>query len=360
MGRVGKNYCRICGEELKEDNARYDNSIDGVACECLECEQKSFRRFAEKNGAHLGLFYNCLKYNIPLEPLLLTEENYYSKNNKWKVYIDLLIKNDKYSSNIGEVRTFEDGVSNIFAIFGKEMTARDFSQYCEYEKQQIKTMPGTEEQRNKWGIYPGATTDEYNELDRQFANRILTYKGMTVTPQMEDTLVKVCKWNVLIEKLVNKSKINEAKALQQMVETALASESMRKKDEKPVEALAIDSVIAALEKAGCAENGKLKKYDELVDALRDKQIKSKKYEYSLDVADQMIFYNYNNVRLNNDEPLVSELPSDLKMADEYGEFESTETDAEKKAKRYIGVTPISYVEPKATTTKKTNKKGKKK
>ena len=88
------------------------------------------------------------------------------------------------------------------------------------------------------------------------------------------------------------------------------------------------------------ESGKLLTYDELVEVLRDKFAKSKKYKYSLDVADQVILDIMNSMRKNADEPTLINLPEEYAAVDEYGEFEPEETEQEKEAKRYAGLTKV--------------------
>ena len=69
-------FCASCGAKLTSENSREVNEKtieNGIAPFCLECEAKYFRQFAAANGIHLGLFYTCLKFDVPLEPLLLPD-----------------------------------------------------------------------------------------------------------------------------------------------------------------------------------------------------------------------------------------------------------------------------------------------
>lgn len=204
-----------------------------------------------------------------------------------------------------------------------------------------------EERRERWGTGEFAkglpfTEEIYEALEKQYENRAASYKGTTLTPQMIDTLVKVCKWNYLIDHYIAVGEIETASKLQKMVDTALASESMRRKDEKPVEAARIDALVVALEKAGAIKNHKFVGKDELIKVLQDKFIKSKKYKDSLDCADQIINDFYNNMRINAGMYTVSELPEDLKPEDEYGEFSDTPSERELKGRRYAGLTPVQF------------------
>lgn len=82
---------------------------------------------------------------------------------------------------------------------------------------------GTEEQIERWGKKPllqnlPMSAEIYNELDRQYNNRFQSYNGQTITPTMQDTLIKVCKWNVCIDFLVSNGEMQAAKQLTEMVE----------------------------------------------------------------------------------------------------------------------------------------------
>ena len=331
--------CICCGKEKAIDKFRRENNIIGYSTQCIQCENKRLKRLQEANGSHLGLFYACLTFNVPLDPNAAQEIDFVNETNGWNKYLEKINQKDN-EIETKKIKTFFDGISNIFAIFGKEMSEKDFSKYCMYEQSRLAKLQGTEEQREKWGTNPLYTNEVYNELDRQYENRVISYKGTTITPQMEDTLIKICKWNWQIDIYIKDNNIKAAKDLQTMVETALASESMRKKDEKPVEALRTDALVDALEKAGCMENGELLNYDELIVAMRDKFVKSKKYDYSLDVADQIILDNYNNLRMNSEMAIVSTLPEDMIPEDEYGEFEPQETEEEKQNKKFAGIAPL--------------------
>jgi hypothetical protein len=56
----------------------------------------------------------------------------------------------------------------------------------------------------------------------------------------------------------------------------------------------------------------------------------------------MIFDYYNNARANADLPPANELPVDLKLEDELGEFESEPTEEEMKRARYAGLTTVAF------------------
>ena len=70
--------------------------------------------------------------------------------------------------------------------------------------------------------------------------------------------------------------------------------------------------------------------------------RKKKFNYSVDAADHMIFDYYNNARLNADLPPANELPAELRLEDELGEFEPEPTEEEERRARYAGLTPVVW------------------
>ena len=340
--------CSACGEELTEKNTFYAETENGLSPYCTKCQQAYFERLQAANGTHLALYFCCIKYDVPCNPLLLPEnvnsddflQSEEAKEGIWVYYLRKIEQSKLYDDG-EDIPNFFDGVTNILRIFGKNFTERDFAKFVQYEQELIDSLEGTERQRERWG--DSYSQEEYNELDRLYESRKESYKGVTLTAQMEDTLIKVCRWNLKIDQYIEAGNIKLAKDLQSMVETALASESMRKKDEKPVEALRIDALIEALESFGLMQDGSFLTYDETVNALRDNLIKSKKYDYSLDVADQIILDILNNMRANEDLELLTELEDQYAAEDEYGEFETEETERELAAKRYAGLTKVAVV-----------------
>ena len=337
MPKKETKHCVICGSELAEDT-RFGKSLS-----CVSCQSKTFLRLEETNGTHFAIFLNCGMHNIPCEPSLVPIEIVNSQEDKWEEYLSILRENG-YEEN---EKTFFDGVKDVRKIFGRNLTESDFSRYIAAEKDRISSLPGTEEQRERWGkgelIQDIPFTDSiYDELDSQLKMWKERYKGQTVTPQLESSIITICKRNMMVDYLLKSANYADAAKVQKMVDDLMASEQMRKKDEKPIENLRMDALVDAMERFGLMENGQLLTYDELVPALRDNFVKSPKYRHSIDAADQMILDYYNNFHQNADMPLVSELPAEMEIVDEYGEFLEEETEEEKKRKRYAGLTKVQF------------------
>lgn len=345
--------CKHCGVELTEENS-YERA-DGISDFCVECEEEIYNQLVEQMGYSLALYLCCVKFNVPCEPMLIPdnfkEKDFESGAKRWSWYLDTLVNSDKFLAKDGNIRSFADGVTNIFRIFGKEMSEKDFSRYCQYERSQLEQLQGTAEQRQRWGtkdITKGLpmTTAIYNELDNAYKIKVSRYKGVTLDEVLESTLKRLVMLEMAQEYLRSIGDFAGFDKVQKSIDNISASEQLRRKDQKPVEELRIDALVTALENAGLMENGDLLTYDEVVEVLRDKFVKSKKYDYSLDVADQMMLDIINSMRYNADLAQIQDLPEEFAPIDEYGEFEPEETEREKEAKAFLGVTKVNVIKRK--------------
>ncbi len=339
--------CVQCGQILNENNCRRVSECESFfeySPYCLECENDYFEEIEKINGPSVALFICCASFRVPCYPLIL-ENSFFCSENKWTEYIKLLVQSEKLCDQNGTVLNFFDGENYMKRVFGKEFSETDFGKFVYYEKTRIDALPGSEEQRKKWGVEPlckgvAMSGEIYNELDRQYTIWINRYKGQTITPQLENTIITVCKRNMISDILVQNGNYAAAQKVQKMVDDLMASEQMRKKDEKPMENYRIDAQINALEKKGLLEEGHFLNFEDTVKALTENFVKTKKYDYTIDVADQMLLDFYNNMRANANLMTSHNLPDDLFTDDIYKEFSETESDEEKKRKLYAGCTPL--------------------
>jgi len=343
--------CCRCGVELTEENCRPNpENISGLSAYCVDCENTLYNQFAKTQGKYHALLSACAAFNVPLKPLLLDGVNLDEEKDGWITYINLLSESGQDTKN-DRILGFLNGATTLWGLFGTDLSAKDFKGRIEAEKKKVKQQVGTEEQREKWGtemLYRSPnpkipalvmTQEVYNELDRLYENRAQGLKGQTITSQIEFTLQEVAK-NTVIYSYQRRYGERDADKTWKTIDAMLASENLRKKDEKPTEQFRMDALVNALEKAGCMENGDFLSYDELVEVLKDKFVKSKKYDYSLDTADQVILDVINTMLLNADLMPFSELPDGIGAVDEYGEFEPEETEEEKKRKQFAGLTKV--------------------
>lgn len=359
MAKTTKNTCVCCGDPLDENNSFVSSTKNGINPYCVQCQQDYYEKLSEVCGAHLAIYLCCAKYDVPCNPLVLPEDlssddiknSEEGKDGVWIYYLNKIVDTDLYNDEEEILPTFFDGVTNILRIFGKNFTERDFAKYVDYETRTPSALPGTIHQRRVWGTLPlyknvPMTAERYAELDRRYEARMARMKGITVDAQLEDVQRRLCKISLAQDYLLSIGEVGGFDKLQKTADNIQAAEQLRKKDEKPIEALRIDALISALESFGLMEDGDFLNYDETVKALRDNLIKSKKYDYSLDVADQIILDILNNIRANEDLEILTALEEQYAAEDEYGEFEPEETEKEKAAKRYAGLTKVSIVKNK--------------
>ena len=335
--------CAFCGEMKTPDE--YADRANGKSLCCLECESKRFKKIEAESGLHMAVYACCAAFDVPFLPLIISKDDnkIEEADDKWLYYLDL-IADAGYFEKDGKILTFFDGGTNILRLFGRQFDDKTTAQYVENEIKRLGTLAGKPEQRAKWGTADlmnktPMTQEIYDALDGMYGTRAAEYKGTNLSAQQQDVLIKVCKWNYMIDLLLQKGQYPYAEKLQKMVQSELAAECMRKQDEKPAESLRLDATVDALEKAGLMENGDFLTYDETKEQLR-RLYESKKYDYSEDVCDQMILIMQNAMRANADMALLTELDEDQLVHDNFGECEPEETEIEKAAKKYAGLSPI--------------------
>lgn len=340
--------CKQCGVELTDKNC-YER-VDGVSCDCEDCEQAFYDKLAEQMGFSLALYLCCVRYNVPCEPMLIPddfgEKTFEGAEARWLWYLNALIESEKYLAKDNTIRGFTDGVKNMFRIFGKEMTEKDFSRYCLTEREKLDKLPGTAEQREQWGMQDltkglPMTTTIYNQLDAMYKIKVSRYKGVTLDEMLESTLRRLVKLEMAQEYLRSIGDFGGFDKVQKSIDNISASEQLRKKDEKPVENFTPDAWIDAFEKAGLMQDGQFLTLHEVENAMI-KIMRGRGYEQTLDAAHQLELNIVNNARKNADQQTIFELPDDMRISDELGEFAKEETDDEKEAKAYAQLTTVRF------------------
>lgn len=332
--------CSRCNALLTEENAR-EVSVkwqkEGLSYYCIHCEQTYFLRLEECMGRHMALFICCAAFNVPCQPTVLAETDFDTTTDPWITYIQELAAKEMDKKK-GVIYTFFNGVTNIMRIFGREMTEKDFSKYLHFEQEKAMKANGygTPEQRERWGAEKWMNSNKvYEELDRRYENRVDEFKGQQLTAHQEDTIINVCKWSYIMDSYIAEGKIKTANEILSLIDRTLSAEAMRKKDEKPVESFRFDALIDSMEKKQLIDSNKhFLTYRETVKALRDAHVKSSKYNYSLDAADQILYTLLNAYRRNQDLPMVDRLEDDMLVEDEYGEFLDHETSKEQANREY--------------------------
>ena len=253
--------------------------------EGLTGRDRRFKYLAEDVGDDIALFCFCAVFNME-----------YDDKVRFKTF-------EEYWAQKHET-TFDSGEMNIKNILRKKMT----------DHERWVSIWGNGGDKNPY------TDDDYRRLDELFdtyADRQLKAGGMDV--QAEYVLRSTCQDQLFAEKCRargTKEDIQMYTQINKTIQDRLAAEQLRKKDEKPVEDIRIDSIVDALERAGMARRGKLLSLEEVQEALLRRLgalggEPSHKYPYTLDAADQMIYMIANNMYANDNLPEISELPEEL-------------------------------------------------
>lgn len=350
--RTETHLCWKCGEILSEENCRLNiDSQSGFTFMCVECEQRTYDHYAQTQGKYHALLTACSAFDVPLKPILLDGINLDEEESAWITYINLLSKSRQDTKN-GKPLGFADGVTTLWGLFGNKLGEPNFDKRIAFEKDKLKKQVGTESQRERWGtemLYRSPnpkipalvmTQDVYNELDRLYENRAQGLKGQTITPQIEFTLQEVAK-NTLIYSYQRRYGERDADKTWKTIDTMLASESLRKKDEKPIANFTPDAWIDAFEKAGLMQDGQFLTLSEIEGAMI-KIMRGKGYEQTLDAAHQLELNIVNNARKNADQQTIFELPEDMRITDELGEFAEEASEEEKEAREYAHLTTVRF------------------
>lgn len=337
--------CQMCGE-VKDADSFYDRP-HGLSPYCIECEQKFYDRQAEANGSHIALYNTCGAFNVPFFPEMLPDvKEFLEIEDRWVFYNGLI---DERIHTPNGVLDYFDGETDIFRLFGEKLSQSDTAKFIAYSREAEAKLPGTAKQRDTWGtreLYAGLEmTDEvYKSLDNRLRKKIERYKNYTDAQQYENIL-KLCKYDEMEDYLLSQGFTQDAQRIQKMREELMASEEMRRKDEKAQEAMRVDALVVAMETQGLMKDGKLLTFDELLNKFDEKFFKAKK-GHSTDAVDQMIADYYNVTRKNAGLETALVLPAELRVEDINDEFDDFMSDEEKTAYRYAskegGASPVVF------------------
>lgn len=283
-------------------------------------KDRRFQYLSEDVGAEIALFCFCAVFNIA-----------YDEKIKFDTY-------EEYAS-LKRNTTFDEGEMNIKNVIRSKMS----------DEERWYATWGTGGESNPY------TAEDYRRLDELFetyADRQLKAGGMDV--QAEYVLRSTCQDQLFAEKCRSrgtKEDIQMYTQINKTIQDRLAAEQMRKKDEKAVEEVKIDSIVAALEKAGLARRGKLLSLEEVQEQLLRRLgalggEPSHKYPYTIDAADQMLHMIQNNMYANDGLPEVTEIPDDLRFDDNVApEFAYEPNEKEEEAYKKMGLVREHVVEP---------------
>lgn len=304
-----------------------------------------YLRVAEKEGPHMALWYTCVAANVPFIIADLPEKET-QEEEIWDAYVSRLIEegDDKKGARDAE---WLDGLTDIRWAFGKKLSQKDFSVAIAEEKARLSRLPGTKQQRRRWGTKGNGnpfTAGDYERMDELLDAYASDYKGGGLSQRQEQALIRYVKDMHLADKANAEGDYKAAQALIKNADIIMAGEAMRAKDEKPMEGFRFDACIVALEKAGFMESGHFLSFEDTKRAIFDfVHPKDKpRYGYSLDVADQILLNWENNMRKNSGRSEVYELPAEMKTHDDYGEFLVEETEEEIALKKQMDLMKVRF------------------
>lgn len=251
----------------------------------------NFEEMCEAVGKNLAIFYFCMMEDSPF----IIEISNRTDIKNWDDYITY-VENEGHDYYAGQKIGFLDGDHDVKTIINLSAD--------EFERQQMVWGVGHEDKPY--------TVQDYKRLDelfKTFSARLVAAGGYDA--QQEDTLRSCCKMRLIADRslaLGTKDGVAMHTQLNKTIQELLSSENLRKKDAKPIEEQRLDSITAALEKAGIKMSSLEEVQDSLLKRLGIHGGKpSHKYPYTLDAADQMLTYIVNTMRINDGLP---EIPYD--------------------------------------------------
>lgn len=344
-------YSEFDEDELEELDEEFDDELDETedAEEAVD-ESKGARDWSERGmaekavfdqfeavfGKNLAVFYCCVRFDIPFETNCVPKK---PVDNAWALYKRRLRKRKEYLGENFGGKGFLDGMADITKIFGADLTLKDFSRAVDAEVAARVRRNGTNKQRADWGTNGTKnpyTNYDYQELDRTYAIFCSRKKGVGLDEQQEYTLRECAKMDLAMQKAMQAGDVQTAAKYHAMIQKSLESESMRKKDEKPVDDLRIDGITDALEKKYGIDPNKMLSKEAVLKVIYE-WMRSKKYPETLDCAHKITLSIINATRINNDEPPLLDLPEELEFTDDYGELAKEPNEAEQAAYEYLGL-----------------------
>ena len=250
---------------------------------------RRFQYLAEDVGKDIALFCFCAVWNIAYDPKI-----------EFSTY-------EEYAAVQRDTK-FDEGEMNVKNIIKSNMSD---------EERWLATW-------GRGGEDHPYTKQDYQRLDELFetySDRQLKAGGMDV--QAEYVLRSTCQDQLFAEKCRDrgtKEDIQMYTQINKTIQDRLAAEQMRKKDEKAVEEVRVDSIVVALEKAGLMRRGKIlplqEVQEQLIMTMRKMGVaESLKYPYTIDAADQMLHMIQNCGLANDGLPELSEIPDDMRFDD---------------------------------------------
>lgn len=298
-------------------------------------QQNRFDALAAEVGESLAYFYCCIAFDIPFDLEAIPRDE---PRDRWLDYLDNLRVKGLDRNDEGEPFGFLDGLTDIVKIFGEGLKDGEFSKIVSAEKSARKKKPGTQRQRDAWGTGDEKrpySKEDYDELDRLYkvmSSELESAGGISV--KQEFILRRCAKRTLMMQEFEAKGLYDKATKIAKLIDQDLASEMLRKKDLKPIDDTRLDDLTVALERSGIMKDGKFCAPDEMFRILFGRP---PKYPYTKDAVEQAILINENRMRNNDGMPELGELPDDMRLYDELGEFAEEQSPQEMEAYEKLGL-----------------------
>lgn len=334
-------YCAKCGEELTVENGRLASpewyGETRFVHYCKKCQREQFTEFAYLISPYMAFYVCCAAYNIPFIPECVPEMGRVFDGFSWDVYLRNIDDADKSTRVDGEPCAFSDGVTDVEKLFGISVKTKINDEVTSEMLQ--SDSHGTKTQQKNWGVRADYSKEDYNELDRLYAIQSKSYEANGIDAEMEFNIREICKLLLVYSKQCAAGEIKEAKQTYDVISKMKADNLMRKKDEAPIAAAKIDTMMAALERNGYAKDGKLLPYDKLLQLIREDH---PVYPMGKDIIDQILLAIWNAYRRNCALSETDTLPIEMQIDPKLGEFQEGSTDTEKKLIESLELPPMKY------------------
>ena len=306
---------------------------------CKKCQREQFAEYAYLVSPYMAFFLCCAAYNIPFIPECVPEMGRIFDDFSWEIYLKNIEDADKATRVDGEPASFSDGVTDVKALFGIDKRTKINGDITSASLE--KGIIGSKRQRHDWGEHQDWTQKTYDEADRLYSIQSKQYEASGITPETEFNIREICKLLLIYQRQCDDGNIKDAKQTYDVISKMKADNLMRKRDEAPVAAVKVDSVVAALERSGWAKNGKLLPYDKQLELIRKVH---PVYPRGKDIVDQILLAIYNAYRRNCGMSETDTLPVEMQFETKQGEFQSSIPEEDKKLIESLGLPPIKYEE----------------
>ncbi len=301
---------------------------------CKDCQGAQFEDYVDYVGVDMAFYLCCAAYNLPFVPEAIPSRRNVD-GETWMMYLENLIMLEQDVTDNGEPASFSDGMTDLAVIFDGKVPQKPAFAGGLTTGGVVEKLEGTRAQRKNWGL--DYITAEYKELDRLYSIQASGYKDSGIDDELEYNLREICKLHLLRSEQLKKGDIKEAKLTYDVISKMKGDNLMRKKDEAPMAAKKVDTVIDALERHKMAKNGKLLPYQELLPIL---QADHAHYPMSHDMLDYILLAIVNTIRINEGAGELAEIPASLQIIPMFGELDQEMSDKERQLVEEMGLPPL--------------------